>query len=110
MTDFPELLARLRITAGLSKNALARRAQVNPAYVHRLEKGAHIRPSLPVLERLISALRVHGLTAEELRMAAGYCPHFVVSMSPADFREFYTLAINSKIRGEEVGRCPSGMV
>src|ERR1700730_4483513 len=41
----------LRLHVGISLNELARRAKVEPAYIHRLESRAAPRPHLPRLPR-----------------------------------------------------------
>ena len=40
---FSEMVRALRIRAGLSQKALARRAQIDPAYINRIERS----PSVP---------------------------------------------------------------
>lgn len=55
---FARRLRELRLRAGLSGPALARRAGMNRATLYRLEIGVHAPPRLETLRRLADALRV----------------------------------------------------
>jgi XRE family transcriptional regulator, regulator of sulfur utilization len=67
---FAQTLARLRSTARLSREELARRAGVSVDLVHSLEQGRTANPTLRTLLRLADAL---GVTVGELIEDAGEC-------------------------------------
>lgn len=79
---FGSLLARMRVQAGYSQNALARRAGVDPAYVNRMEKtAASDRPQIPlrpVVLALWEALSPSPIDRDRLLVAAGYCPQVIL--------------------------------
>jgi hypothetical protein len=58
----------------LSMTALARRAGIDPAYVHGLEHGTKRNPTRATVERLSSALELDAVTSCLLLIAAGYWP------------------------------------
>lgn len=81
--SFGQLLRTLRTREGLSQNALARRAGVDPAYVNRLERAPPTSTALPsrrVVLSLASALDVSRTSTERLLVAAGLCPEAIVRL------------------------------
>jgi transcriptional regulator with XRE-family HTH domain len=56
--NLSETIKRARARAGLTQDALAKRAKVSRVYVIKLESGDRQSPSLAVLERLARALGV----------------------------------------------------
>ena len=64
------LLRNLREERGLSLRELAQLAEIDHAYVHRLETGAKESPSEEVLSKLIRALKAPKREAEILRYVA----------------------------------------
>lgn len=87
-------LRSLRLSAGLSQNALARQAGIDPAYVHRIEKGGvgWQHPSRAVLTQLASVMRLNDYETGRLLVAAGHWPW---NLPPEDTR--LLLEIGSKI-------------
>ena len=88
---FGALLREVRSRAGLSQNALARRAEIDPAYVNRLEKPARTRasragglPRRPVVLRLAAATELGPVDADRLLAAAGHCPEAVTRLGGWD--------------------------
>jgi transcriptional regulator with XRE-family HTH domain len=77
----------LRLAAGLSLNQLARRAGIDPAYVHRIEARAAERPPLPrrgVVSALAVALELDAQRTDELLAQAGYAPDAVLELGGWD--------------------------
>lgn len=72
------MLRHYRYFAGLSQNAWARAAGIDPAYVNRLErdKTNATTPSIKVLENLAQAAGDYASSQVRTRLllAAGYCP------------------------------------
>ena len=66
------LLRNLREERGLTLRELAQLAEVDHAYVHRLETGAKEAPSEEVLAKLIRALKAPKREAEMLKFLAGH--------------------------------------
>jgi HTH-type transcriptional regulator, competence development regulator len=66
------LLRRLREERGLSLRELAQFADIDHAYIYRLETGAKEAPSEEVLTKLIRALKAGKREAEMLRYVAEY--------------------------------------
>jgi HTH-type transcriptional regulator, competence development regulator len=66
------LLRNLREERGLSLRELAQLADIDHAYVHRLETGAKESPSEEVLSRLIRALKAPKREADMLRYLAAH--------------------------------------
>jgi hypothetical protein len=65
----------LRTCSGpLSQNGLALRARIDPAYVHRIERGQKPAPTRRVVEALASGLELDAETTARLLVAAGYWP------------------------------------
>lgn len=75
---FGAAVRTLRQQAGLSLNELARRAGVDPAYIHRIEAtGGTQRPPLPrrpVVQSIAAALGCNAREAEQLLALAGHAP------------------------------------
>lgn len=66
------LLRNLREKRGLSLRELAQLADIDHAYIHRLETGAKESPSDDVLTKLIRALKAPKREAEMLRYLAAH--------------------------------------
>lgn len=77
--EFRLTLREHRFRAGLSQNALARKAGVDPAYVNRMEKWGYV-PSPVVLDALLFAMGVTGVAADSVRVSCGYCPKVILAM------------------------------
>ncbi len=78
----------LRQQAGLSLNELARRAGVDPAYIHRIEatRGAQ-RPPLPrraVVQSIAVALGSNARQTEQLLALAGHAPGALLELGGWD--------------------------
>jgi transcriptional regulator with XRE-family HTH domain len=74
---FGAALRQGRLRAGLSQNALAHRASIDPAYVNRMEAAAErapVIPRRPVVESLARALELGRLETDRLLLAAGLAP------------------------------------
>lgn len=69
---FGVLLRTLREERGLSPRELARLAEIDHAYVYRLETGEKESPSEEVLAKLVRALKAGKREAEMLRYLAQY--------------------------------------
>lgn len=65
---------RWQLPVSMSQNELARRALIDPAYVHRFERGDAEHPRRSVVERLAAALELDDLETARLLVAAGYWP------------------------------------
>ncbi len=72
LTEIPSAVLARRKQQGISASELARRAEVTPAYISKIESG-RARPSIAVLERLAKALNTsiaglieHGSVNREL--------------------------------------------
>jgi transcriptional regulator with XRE-family HTH domain len=78
----------LRLQAGISLNELARRAGVDPAYVHRMEaRGAEQRPPLPrrpVVLALAAAFGSDARQADQLLALAGHAPAALLELGGWD--------------------------
>ena len=74
---FGATVRALRLNAGLSLNELARRAGVDPAYVHRIEARGAQRPPLPrrpVVLAIAAAFGSNPRQADQLLALAGHAP------------------------------------
>jgi transcriptional regulator with XRE-family HTH domain len=85
---FGELVRALRVRAGLSLNQLARRAGVDPAYVHRIENSqpgerATI-PRRPIVLSLGRGLGLDGSRLDDLLARAGYAPETLMRLGGWD--------------------------
>ena len=77
----------LRLASGLSLNHLARRAGVDPAYIHRIESRANERPPLPrraVVLSIAAALGLDRRRTDELLTQAGYAPDAILELGGWD--------------------------
>ena len=74
MNGFAELLQRLRLKAGLSQNALAKKAGVDPSYINRIERSERQPPSLGVIHDIARALELDEFSTNQLLLSAGYAP------------------------------------
>ncbi len=87
MAEFGTAVQAHRLRVGLSLNQLARRAGVDPAYIHRIESRALERPPLPrraVVLSIAAALSLDRYATDELLAHAGYAPEAVVSLGGWD--------------------------
>ncbi len=76
-----------RVRQELSLNQLARRAGVDPAYIHRIESRVVERPPLPrraVVLNIAAALGLDRRATDELLAQAGYAPDAVLSLGGWD--------------------------
>lgn len=73
-TGFGVALRIYRVAAGLSQNALARAAGIDPAYVNRFERVGTGQPSRPIALALASALQLDAYQTDRLLYAAGLAP------------------------------------
>lgn len=93
-------LRTLRLSCGLSQSGLARRAEIDPAYVNRIERlpvDSTLSPSRTVILALYEALltaaedvgaRIEYDDRERLLVAAGLCPEVILRAGGWDgFRE-----------------------
>ena len=79
----------LRQQAGLSLNELARRAGVDPAYIHRIESrgGTQRRPPLPrrgVVSAIAAALGSNPHQTDQLLALAGHTPSALLELGGWD--------------------------
>lgn len=74
MDDFGRLLAHLRQQSGLSQNALARRAGINPGTVNRLESGQRAPSNRELVLTLADAMALDAADRDRLLAAAGHLP------------------------------------
>lgn len=77
----------LRLGSGLSLNQLARRAGVDPAYIHRIESRATERPPLPrraVVLAIAAALELDRRHTDQLLAQAGYAPDAILELGGWD--------------------------
>ena len=84
---FGATVRALRLQAGLSLNALARGAGVDPAYIHRMEARAGKRPPLPrraVVLSIAAALRSDARQTEQLLALAGHAPAVLLELGGWD--------------------------
>jgi len=84
---FGAAVRTLRIQAGLSLNELARRAGVDPAYVHRIESRGAQRPPLPrrgVVLSIAAALGSSRRQADQLLALAGHTPAVLLELGGWD--------------------------
>jgi len=96
---FGAAVKRLRERAGLSLNELARRAGVDPAYVHRIEARGAQRPPLPrraVVRSIAAALGSNRRQTEQLLALAGHTPDALLELGGWD----PTLAAVAELLGD----------
>jgi transcriptional regulator with XRE-family HTH domain len=87
MDDFGVAVRTHRLEAGLSLNQLARRAQVDPAYIHRIESRTIDRSPMPrraVVLAIAAALGLDRRQTDQLLAHAGYVPDAVVDLGGWD--------------------------
>lgn len=66
-----KILRAMREEAGLTRNDLARLADISPMFIHKLESGLSA-PSVDTAERIARALSTRlGITAEDIYLALG---------------------------------------
>jgi transcriptional regulator with XRE-family HTH domain len=76
---FRRLLRQAREAAGLSREALAQRVELDASYIYRIETGDR-RPSRESTLLLAEALGVEGEKVSEWLLAAGYAPLPLLTM------------------------------
>src|SRR5437660_8071001 len=67
---FGDLLRRYRLTAGLTQEELAEKAQVSPRAISDLERGARGRPWRETIQLLADALQLDVKERDQLKAAA----------------------------------------
>jgi transcriptional regulator with XRE-family HTH domain len=96
---FGATVRALRQQAGLSLNQLARRAGVDPAYIHRIEARGSGRPPLPrraVVLAIATALGSNARQADQLLALAGHTPGALLELGGWD----QTLAAVAELLGD----------
>lgn len=96
---FGAALRALRLRVGLSLNELARRAAIDPAYLHRIETRPGDQPTIPrraVVVRLGQALGLNPVQLDDLLSRAGYTPEALVALGGWD----ETLAAVARVLSE----------
>ena len=84
---FGAAVRTLRQQAGLSLNELARRAGVDPAYIHRIEARGRQRPPLPrrgVVVAIAAALGSDARRTDQLLALAGHAPATLLELGGWD--------------------------
>jgi transcriptional regulator with XRE-family HTH domain len=86
---FGAAVRRLRLQVGISLNQLARRAGVDPAYIHRIEavSTAAQRPPLPrraVVQAIATALGSDPRQTDQLLALAGHVPGTLLELGGWD--------------------------
>src|ERR1700704_1847633 len=77
----------LRLQVGISLNELARRARVDPAYIHRIESRGSQRPPLPrrpVVVAIAAALGSDAHQTDQLLALAGHTPGALLELGGWD--------------------------
>lgn len=82
--EFGALLGHYRRRAGLSQNALAKRAEIPASYVCRLESGVRGAPSMSYVLALSRALGLTPADEDGLLISAGYIPDRLAALWPVD--------------------------
>jgi transcriptional regulator with XRE-family HTH domain len=98
-SQFGARVQALRLQAGLSLNELARRAGVDPAYIHRIEARRAQRPTLPrrgVVLAIAAALGSNRHQADQLLALAGHTPVALLDLGGWD----ETLASVAELLGD----------
>jgi HTH-type transcriptional regulator, competence development regulator len=104
MIGFGAALRYFREQRGFSLRELGTLSRVDHAYIHRLEEGEKSMPSLEVLDRLATALKLSGPRRELLRalLSAGSVPdglfHAMVQ-HPAASIDAFQIASKTSFRG-----------
>jgi transcriptional regulator with XRE-family HTH domain len=84
---FGATVRALRLQAGISLNELARRARVDPAYIHRIESRGAQRPPLPrrpVVVAIAVALGSDARQTDQLLALAGHTPAALLELGGWD--------------------------
>lgn len=74
MPEFSLELKTARMSVGVSQSVLARRIDVDPSYISRLESGERQPASRDFVRKLAKALRVGVEQENDLLFAAGFAP------------------------------------
>lgn len=93
---FGSAVRALRLQAGISLNELARRAGVDPAYIHRIESRSSRRPPLPrraVVLAIAAALGSDARQSDQLLALAGHTPSALLELGGWD----QTLAVVAEL-------------
>jgi transcriptional regulator with XRE-family HTH domain len=96
---FGATVRALRQQAGLSLNELARRAGVDPAYIHRIEARGAQRPPLPrrgVVVAIAAALGSNPRQTDQLLALSGHTPAALLELGGWD----QTLAAVAELLGD----------
>ncbi len=81
---FGTLLRQYRESAGLSQNALARAAGIDPGLVNRLESGKREPASRGTVQQLVAALGLRREEGDGLLHVAGHLPSAFDVVAPTD--------------------------
>jgi len=84
---FGATVRALRVQAGISLNELARRAGVDPAYIHRIESRGAQRPPLPrrpVVVAIAAAFGSDARKTDQLLALAGHTPSALLELGGWD--------------------------
>jgi transcriptional regulator with XRE-family HTH domain len=82
--SFGALLRRLRQRAGLSQNALAKRAGLDASAINRLERGERGQTRREAVEALAAALALAPAERDQLLAAGGHLPASLARLGLAD--------------------------
>jgi transcriptional regulator with XRE-family HTH domain len=83
-TKFSETLKEFRVRKGLSQNALAQKAGIDPSYVNRLETGAREAPTREKVLDIARALELTSTGTNELLLSADYRPETKSNLVPTN--------------------------
>lgn len=81
---FGALLQRFRLRAGLSQNALAKRAALDASAINRLERGERGQTRRAAVEALATALGLAPAERDQLLAAGGHLPASLLRLGLAD--------------------------
>lgn len=81
---FGTLLRHLRVGAGLSQNALAKRAGLDASAINRLERGERGQTRRTAVEALAAALNLAAVERARLLAAGGHLPEAVARLGLSD--------------------------
>lgn len=82
--EFGAKLKAYRERAGMSQNALARAAGLNPATINRMEKGERSGSNPELVEKICDALGLTGADRDDLLGSAGHLPDVYERVPPSD--------------------------
>jgi transcriptional regulator with XRE-family HTH domain len=82
--SFGELLKRYREEAGLSQRELARRTEINPAIISRMESGDRGPSGSEQVLAIVRTLGLDSARADLLLASAGFWPEAIVALGPGD--------------------------